>query len=49
MRRFLTAQWRDLVTANYEVAPEILLDFVPRGVAPDFRDDRCFVVSRKAV
>lgn len=29
--------------ANYEVAPEILLDIVPNGVALDFHDGRCFV------
>lgn len=43
MRKFLTAKWHDLVMANYEIAPEILRDFVPRGVALDFHDGRCFV------
>ena len=43
MRKFLTAKWHDLVMANYEVAPEILLDLVPNGVALDFHDGKCFV------
>ncbi|HEY0657646.1 MAG TPA: DUF2071 domain-containing protein, partial [Pyrinomonadaceae bacterium] len=43
MRKFLTAKWHDLVMANYEVAPEILLNLVPRGVALDFHDGKCFV------
>lgn len=29
--------------ANYEIAPEILADFVPQGVEPDYHDGKCFV------
>lgn len=43
MRRFLTAEWRDLVMANYEVPPEILQNRLPKGVELDFNEDRCFV------
>lgn len=43
MRKFLTAKWHDLVMANYEVAPELLLDRVPRGTSLDFHDGKCFV------
>jgi hypothetical protein len=43
MRKFLTAQWRDLVMANYEVAPEILEDRVPKGTSLDFDDGKLFV------
>lgn len=43
MRRFLTAKWHDLVMANYEIAPEILLGLVPKGVALDFYGGKCFV------
>ncbi|HEY8563293.1 MAG TPA: DUF2071 domain-containing protein [Pyrinomonadaceae bacterium] len=43
MRKFLTAQWKDLVMANYEVAPESLEDRVPRGVSLDFHEGRLFV------
>ncbi len=43
MRKFLTAKWHDLVMANYEVEPEILKDFVPKGAALDFHEGKCFV------
>jgi uncharacterized protein len=43
MRKFLTAQWKDLVMANYEVAPELLADRVPRGTSLDFQDGKLFV------
>ena len=43
MRKFLTAKWHDLVMANYEVAPELLIDRVPRGTSLDFHDGKCFV------
>ena len=43
MRKFLTAKWKDLVMANYEVAPELLEDRVPHGVSLDFHENRLFV------
>ncbi len=43
MRKFLTAKWKDLVMANYEVAPEILADRLPNGTSLDFNDGKCFV------
>lgn len=43
MPKFLTAEWRDLVMANYEVDPELLRDRVPRGTELDFHEGRCFV------
>lgn len=43
MRRFLTARWHNLIMANYEVAPELLADRVPRGTELDFHDGRLFV------
>ena len=43
MRKFLTAEWRDLVMANYEVDPALLADRVPRGSELDFHEGRCFV------
>jgi uncharacterized protein len=43
MRKFLTAQWKDLVMANYEVAPELLAERVPRGTSLDFQDGKLFV------
>jgi uncharacterized protein YqjF (DUF2071 family) len=43
MRKFLTAKWKDLVMANYEVAPELLADRVPNGTLLDFQDGKLFV------
>ena len=43
MRKFLTARWQDLVMANYEVAPEILVRLLPKGTTLDFHDGKCFV------
>lgn len=42
-RVFLTAEWRDLVMLNYEVAPERLRDFVPRGTDLDAFDGKTLV------
>lgn len=43
MKPFLTAQWRQLVMLNYEVAPETLLPIVPRGTELDFYKGRTFL------
>jgi uncharacterized protein len=43
MRKFLTAKWQDLIMANYEVAPELLADYLPRETTLDFHEDKCFV------
>lgn len=43
MRRFLTAEWRDLIMVNYEVSPDLLASRVPRGTELDLHDGRCFV------
>jgi uncharacterized protein len=43
MRRFLTAEWRDLIMANYEIDPALLADRVPYGTELDLHDGRCFV------
>lgn len=43
MKKFLTANWQDLVMANYEVSPDLLEDFVPKGVSLDLHDGKCFV------
>lgn len=50
-RPFLTAEWRKLIMAQYEVSPETLLPFLPPGLTLDlYRDpaipdspSRCFV------
>jgi uncharacterized protein YqjF (DUF2071 family) len=43
MRKFLTAEWRDLIMANYEVDPALLADRVPHGTELDLNEGRCFV------
>ncbi len=43
MRKFLTAQWKDLVMANYVVSPELLADRVPEGTSFDFHEGKLFV------
>ena len=43
MRKFLTAEWRDLIMANYEVDPDLLADRLPRGTELDLHEGRCFV------
>jgi uncharacterized protein YqjF (DUF2071 family) len=43
MKKFLTAEWRDLIMANYEVDPSILADRVPRGTELDLHEGKCFV------
>ena len=39
---FLTAQWRHLVLINYEIAPEIVRPYVPRGTEIDSFDGRTY-------
>ena len=43
MRKFLTAEWRDLLMINYEVDPSVLKDRVPLGTELDLEDGRCYV------
>lgn len=40
---FLTAEWRNLIMANYEIAPEALAAFVPPGTELDYRRGRCYI------
>jgi uncharacterized protein YqjF (DUF2071 family)/predicted DCC family thiol-disulfide oxidoreductase YuxK len=40
---FLTAEWRNLVVLNYEIAPELLAPFVPLGTELDLFDQRALV------
>ena len=43
MRKFLTAEWRDLIMANYEVDPSLLQPHVPAGTKLDLHEGKCFV------
>src|ERR1700683_3807152 len=40
---FLSAEWRDLVMLNYEVSPQLLQPFVPRGTELDSFEGKTFV------
>jgi uncharacterized protein len=40
---FLTAEWRDLAILNYEVAPDLLLGYVPKGTELDRWNEKTFV------
>jgi uncharacterized protein len=42
-RPFLTAEWRDLVLVNYEVAPALLAPLVPRGTELDLWNGQALV------
>lgn len=43
MKKFLTAEWRDLVMASYEVDPALLAGRVPAGTELDLHEGQCFV------
>src|SRR5688572_5245673 len=43
MRKFLSAEWRDLIMANYEVDPALLAPRVPVGTELDLHEGKCFV------
>ncbi len=43
MQTFLRAKWENLIMANYEIDPEILLPFLPRGVELDFFQGKTYV------
>ena len=43
MDTFLTAQWENLIMANYEVEPSILLPYLPKGVELDYFQGKTYV------
>ncbi len=43
MKKFLTAEWRDLIMINYEVDPALLRSRIPAGTELDLHDGKCFV------
>jgi|SRR5690606_22305422 len=43
MQKFLTAEWRDLIMANYAVDPSLVEPLVPAGCELDLHDGQCFV------
>ena len=42
-RNFLTAEWRKLIMAQYEVTPATLVPWLPPGVSLDLYQARCYV------
>lgn len=43
MRKFLTAEWRNLIMANYEVEPSLLTGYIPAGTDLDLYRGKCFL------
>src|ERR1700733_5695434 len=43
MSTFLTAEWRKLIMAQYEVAPKKLAPYLPRGLELELYQGKCFV------
>ncbi|MDY0932369.1 DUF2071 domain-containing protein [Chryseobacterium sp. CFBP8996] len=41
--KFLKAEWRKLAIINYEINPEILLKYLPKGTELDFYQGKCYV------
>ena len=42
-RNFLTAEWRKLIMAQYEVTPATLVPWLPPGISLDLYQARCYV------
>jgi uncharacterized protein len=40
---FLTAEWNDLAMFNYEIDPNILENYVPKGTELDLWNDKCYI------
>ena len=43
MPNFLTAQWQNLIMANYAVPPDVLTPYLPKGVELDFYEGQTYV------
>ncbi len=43
MKTFLTAQWQNLIMANYEIDPAILLPYLPKDVELDYYHGKTYV------
>lgn len=43
MSIFLKANWENIIMANYEIDPKILIPFVPKGVDLDFFNGKCYI------
>jgi uncharacterized protein len=43
MAVFLKANWENIIMANYEIDPEILIPFLPKGVELDLFNGKCYI------
>ena len=43
MTVFLKAKWEDIIMANYEIDPDVLQPFLPKGVTLDLFDGKAYV------
>lgn len=43
MTVFLKAKWENIIMANYEIDPKILLPFLPKGVELDLFDGKAYI------
>ena len=41
--KFITAEWRKLIMANYEIEPEILKGYIPAGTELDTYNDKHYI------
>lgn len=40
---FLSARWENLIMANYEVSPDMLISYLPHGVELDYYNNKTYV------
>ena len=43
MALFLKANWENIIMANYEIDPKILIPFLPKGVELDLFNGKCYI------
>lgn len=43
MKKFLNARWQNLIMANYEINPRVLLPYLPKGVELDYFHGKTYV------
>jgi uncharacterized protein YqjF (DUF2071 family) len=43
MALFLKADWENIIMANYEIDPQILLPYLPNGVEIDLFEGKCYI------
>ena len=43
MKKILTAEWRDLIMANYEIESSQIEKLIPSGCGVDLHEGRCFI------